>query len=112
LFEKEEETRFIKEKTVTEHVIHAVTHAYEYPKSVIHSVGKTAKKQLSHAANVVEDSLQQLTSTTGSKQLRIGMSISIHHYYYHHYNRDRHPPTNPLYSLLSLSLSVPELYIH
>ena len=65
LFEKEEEKRTLKEKSVKDHVIHALRHTYEYPKSIVHSVASTAKTQLIHAANAVEDSIQQLTSTTG-----------------------------------------------
>ena len=65
LFEKEEEKRTLKEKSVKDHVIHALRHTYEYPKSIVHSVASTAKTQLIHAANAMEDSIQQLTSTTG-----------------------------------------------
>ena len=71
LFEKVEEERGLKKTSVTDHVMQVLHHTFEYPRSVLETVKNTAKSRFTRASHAVEDSLQQLTSTSGGA-LRIG----------------------------------------
>ena len=71
LFEKEEEVRVLKDRSVKDQVMQVLHHSYEYPRAVIKSVSVAAKTHFTRASNAIEDSVQQLTSTSGSA-VRIG----------------------------------------